>query len=300
MRKDDKRSIRRERMVMVVSSAFVLTALTLAGVYMRNQNKQSQDDGYTIDFEALEERADDKLKEIAQSTPSKEEVAQVPSDDLDYLPMEVGSGDITIPGISDKWGKATADESKSKGMSDGADEKKKTTPKVTAEPVNVGSSNQDREEPMPAALEESVAEETRELHFETSAFARPVSGEVLIPFSMSGSVYFATLDQYKYHPGVVFGAAQGDEVYACAAGKVVSVYNSSEYGHMLVLDLGDGYQAVYGQLDGIAVPVGGYVEAGAKLATIAQPTKYYSVEGNNLYFQLLKNNEPIDPMQYVN
>ena len=39
---------------MLASSAFVLAALTMTGVYMKGQNVESKDDGYTLDFTALE------------------------------------------------------------------------------------------------------------------------------------------------------------------------------------------------------------------------------------------------------
>ena len=32
---------------------------------------------------------------------------------------------------------------------------------------------------------------------------------------------------------------------------------------------------------------------------IAQPTKYYSTEGTNLYFAMKKDGEPIDPIEYL-
>ena len=46
---------------MLASSAFVLAALTMTGVYMKGQNVESRDDGYTLDFTALPNNADDKL-----------------------------------------------------------------------------------------------------------------------------------------------------------------------------------------------------------------------------------------------
>lgn len=55
MRRNRKNSIKKERIIMIASSAFVLTALTLTGIYMKEGNVESQDDGYTIDFTALEE-----------------------------------------------------------------------------------------------------------------------------------------------------------------------------------------------------------------------------------------------------
>ena len=37
----------------------------------------------------------------------------------------------------------------------------------------------------------------------------------------------------------------------------------------------------------------------AAQSAVNEPTKYYSVEGTNLYFQVLKDGEPVDPMNFM-
>ena len=44
--------------------------------------------------------------------------------------------------------------------------------------------------------------------------------------------------------------------------------------------------------------VGDYVEAGHVIGYVSEPTKYYSVEGSNLYFALQKDGEPVDPVSF--
>lgn len=41
------------------------------------------------------------------------------------------------------------------------------------------------------------------------------------------------------------------------------------------------------------------VNAGALLGYVSEPTKYYTLEGSNLYFQLLRDGEPVNPMNYL-
>ena len=41
-----------------------------------------------------------------------------------------------------------------------------------------------------------------------------------------------------------------------------------------------------------------YVEAGDVLGYVSEPTKYYSVEGSNLYFALRHGEETIDPITF--
>lgn len=54
------------------------------------------------------------------------------------------------------------------------------------------------------------------------------------------------------------------------------------------MDLGNGYEAIYGQLKEVPVKTGDYVEAKTILGYLSEPTKYYSVEGCNLYFEMRK------------
>lgn len=37
---------------------------------------------------------------------------------------------------------------------------------------------------------------------------------------------------------------------------------------------------------------------GEVIGYISEPTKYYSEEGSNLYFELQKDDQPVDPMGY--
>ena len=133
------------------------------------------------------------------------------------------------------------------------------------------------------------------MHFAADRMVRPVSGEILIGYSMESSVYFATLDQYKHHPGIVYKAMEGESVNACNAGRVIDIREDAQHGQMLELDLGDGIHAIYGQLGEIEVPVGAEVAPGMKIAGVAKPTKYFSVEGTNLYFELTQDGKSIDP-----
>ena len=258
---------------MLASSAFVLAALTMTGVYMKGQNVESKDDGYTLDFTALENNADDKMQEISEYNEEhllKEEenipeltanntagneiaAAPVTEDDLDYLPQEVGSGHVEIPGLTDQ----------------------ETLPEA--------------EQQMP----ELTVEKT--LHFtESDGMQKPVQSDILMHYSMDKSIYFATLDQYKYNPATIFSAEEGMTVTACAQGKVTSIFENEEIGKAVTLDLGDGYEATYGQLAEITVKENAYVNPGETIGSVAAPTKYYSAEGSNVYFALTHNGDPVN------
>ena len=302
-RNNRKNSIKKERIIMLASSAFVLTALTMTGIYMKNSGTEEKDDGYTLDFTAMEDSADDKFQEIAQAeenngnqvadnnvqnqtgntTFGNTEVQEnAVEDDLDYMPLEAGSGQVEIPGLTNQ------SESVMEGET-GIDESNLLTADA-GEVAEIPVEDIDKE----AAAQNVVVEET--LSFvESEGLLSPVNGEILMSYSMDKSIYFATLDQYKYNPAVIFSAAQGAEVMAAANGKVVKVFEDEEIGKAVTLDLGNGYEATYGQLAEIKVKEGAYVDAGDKLGVVATPTKYYSTEGSNLYFELEKDGSPVNP-----
>ena len=127
----------------------------------------------------------------------------------------------------------------------------------------------------------------------------PVNGNILLDYSMDQTTYFPTLDQYKLSPAISVGAVEGAPVVAAVNGTVYSVEQNAQTGTTLAMELGNGYQAVYGQLTDLTVSEGDTVKKGTTIGYIAQPTKYYSTEGTNLYFAMRKNGEPIDPIEYL-
>lgn len=304
MRRNRKDNIRRERIIMIASSAFVLAALTMTGVYVKEKNVQSKDDGYTIDFTEFENGVDDKYQEIAQNAESdpqedmnvamrENSVADGQTNmenDLDYMPMEAGSHLVEIPGLTD--GSHTLSEEEAALIAeqgktgDGADSSEE-------EDANAEKEDDEKPEDAEAAGNDVVV---KELHFsEENGLLRPTAGDVLMPYSMDAGIYFATLDQYKYNPAVMFSAEEGSSVSACAEAKVISVYEDARIGHAVTLDLGNGYQATYGQLKDIQVTKDSYVKTGDIIGSVAAPTKYFSVEGGNLYFKLTKDGMPVNP-----
>ena len=127
----------------------------------------------------------------------------------------------------------------------------------------------------------------------------PVNGNILLDYSMDQTTYFPTLDQYKLSPAISVGAVEGAPVVAAVNGTVYSVEQNAQTGTTLTMELGNGYQAVYGQLTDLTVSEGDTVKKVTTIGYIAQPTKYYSTEGTNLYFAMRKNGEPIDPIEYL-
>lgn len=288
MRRDIKRkTFSKERIIMAASSVLVLGALTATGLWMRGE-EDAQDDGYVVDFSSIEKEADTENSvgtEISVAGNAVENA--VTTDDLDYDPyfQETGSAKVENPDLSG-----------SSSMSEGVTE---NTVDVITEPAEANVVLEQITET------ESEDEDTRAistamqptLNFEEGdSLVWPVVGNVLINYSMDKTVYFPTLDQYKYNPAIVIQAKEGDIITAAAAGKVTDVFEDTQIGTAVTMELGNGYEVTYGQLAQVLVSEGSYVSMGDMIAQVASPTAYYSVEGTNVYFKLTKDGEPINPM----
>ena len=127
----------------------------------------------------------------------------------------------------------------------------------------------------------------------------PVNGNILVDYSMDQTTNFPTHDQYRLSPAIAVQAVEGAPVMAAVNGKVISVEKSAMTGKTVTMELGNGYQAIYGQLTDLQVAEGETIKKGTIIGYIGEPTKYYSKEGNNLYFAMKQNGEPIDPILYL-
>lgn len=308
MARRDRNSIRRERIIMLASSVFVLTALTVTGVYVNRNNKAEQED-YVVDFEALE----GQNTQTAENMMSGEELdtlfAEVGTDDLDYDPsfQEANSQKVenTEEEKEKKKDKLSEDE-KSQDVSEKSDQKEKKQreetdkeKKKTEEEAGMFDETVDTAKANAKAEEAEAISTTVQpaLDFsEEDGLVWPIVGDVLINYSMDKTIYFPTLEQYKYNPAIVISAAQGENIAAAADGRVTSVGYDPVIGNTVVMDLGNGYELTYGQLDNIIVSEGSYVSVGDNIGTVASPTKYYSLEGTNVYFMLTKDGQPVNPM----
>ena len=280
-RKVKRRGYLKERIVMAACAVTVLSALTAAGLWMREDDK-GEDQGYVVDLSEIENStasggaAEGEVK-IAQNVTED----AVTSDDLDYDPyfQETNSVHVENP-----------DQSESESMSEGTEEEeKKTDASEKEETVSIAETEDDT----PAI---STAMQPTLSFSDNDSLVWPVVGNILINYSMDKTIYFPTLDQYKYNPAIVIQANEGDMITAATAGKVTSVFTDTQIGNAVTMDLGNGYEITYGQLTGILVSEGSYVSMGDMIAQVAAPTKYYSVEGTNVYFKLTKDGEPVNPM----
>ncbi len=271
MRRYHRRNAKRgEIIAMIVTSVFVLGVLTLTGVYIKQRNSIQNQDGYYVDFDALEAELSEKTDQVEVQN------------DLDYTGTQE-EYDFT--------------EQNTEAVQSDSIEKEEQVNEVLPEEVPlVDVENVLEEVTQPATSTDAITNLPAISFSEDETLVWPVVGNVLINYSMDKSVYFATLDQYKYNPAIIISATEGEQITAATDAIITNIYKSNELGNVVEMDLGDGYKITYGQLENIAVNVGQYVTTGQIIAEATSPTAYYSVEGCNVYFKLTKDGEPINPM----
>jgi len=159
------------------------------------------------------------------------------------------------------------------------------------EPTDIASNSNENQEPTKEVMTPAT------LNFDVDkGLLWPVTGNVLMNYSVDRVIYHSTLEQFRVNPALVIDAEVGTQVVNAAKGIVTNITTEDETGVTVTVDVGSGYQLVYGQLQGVVVEVGDTVLEGDVIGEIANPSKYYSVEGSNLYFKVLKDDETVNPM----
>ena len=317
MAKRNRNGVRKERIIMLATSVFVLTALTVTGVFVRRNNRTERED-YVLDFETIEKASDMTAENMLSGEELDTLFAEVGTDDLDYDPSFQEANSQKVENTDDssttkKNGNQTGVSKKSDEESETEPAKKQSSKTSTTDQAKKKTDEEEEEgmfdETVDTArnVEEQAAAEAISttvqptLDFrEEDGLVWPIVGDVLINYSMDKTIYFPTLQQYKYNPAIVIAATRGESITAAANGRVTSVEYDPVIGNMVVMDLGNGYELTYGQLENITVSEGSYVSVGDGIGTVASPTKYYSLEGTNVYFKLTKDGEPVNPMSRLN
>lgn len=245
----------------VAATCLLLSAMGFVGLYMTNQTKEEQAKNQNIVEESEDIILGSDLSDGDENFDTENQIAGIDED----------------VNIEEEQNVASKEEET------GLDE-------------NQGLAQQEPENDETAVG--NITQET--LHFNPkNGVVWPIEGTVLIDYSMDSTIFFPTLQQYQYSPAMVIAGKVNDRVYFVAKGKITNIETNEETGCTVTQDIGDGYTAVYGQLKELNFEVGDMVESGQVVGYVSEPTKYYSVEGSNVYFQLLKDGVPVDPEEIL-
>lgn len=273
-RRNKRPGVQKERMGIIAASVFVLSALTLTGVYFSSEDDSKQEENI-IDFAQLEKESNTE-KNIKADTKSEkntkiEKDIMAENNDMDVDPFY---SEVNSNKVENERPRFAKDED------------------IISDATENEVSIVDQEE-------KKDIEEPKIIFDEKKGLKWPVVGKVLLSYSMDKAIYFPTMQQYKYNPSIVIAANVGDTITAAADGKVKKIYNDSKTGQTVTFDIGNGYELTYGQLDDLKVKKGQFIKAGEVVGKVANPTIYYSKEGSNIYFMLTKDGVPVNPLDIL-
>ena len=282
---NNKRAPKKRRGAKIGLAVCMAAAVVLTGVYTFQQYKSNVKN----EMAKIEEESRQELEEYQSA-----DAGDVINDSTD---------DVTEEGVSDFSGSGISEEAEDPASS-GTDAADNGTASGGLSSQNNGTAtDQSADVTVPDTASIDSAETAgggSGINFsEEDKLIWPVSGAVLMNYSMDKTVYFATLEEYKYNPALIIGGAVNDQVISAGKGIVKSIDKTPQEGTTVTVDMGNGYEAIYGQLQNVQVKTGDSVEAKTVLGYLAEPTRYYSVEGCNLYFEFRKDGQPVDPLQYL-
>ncbi|TQS01112.1 M23 family metallopeptidase [Paenibacillus ottowii] len=99
-----------------------------------------------------------------------------------------------------------------------------------------------------------------------------------------------------FHSGVDIAGQSGDPVYAAGAGTVLEAASSGARGKCIIIQHPDGLQSWYMHLSGMQVAPGDRVHKGQTIGLLGSTGRS---TGPHLHFQIVKHNQPVDPLLYV-
>ena len=128
----------------------------------------------------------------------------------------------------------------------------------------------------------------------------PVQGEVLTPYAMEVLSYNQTTRDWRTHNGIDLAAPAGTNVVAAADGQVYTVYEDECLGSTVVIRHDGGYTTRYCSLAAeVAVSAGQSVSMGQTIGTVGSTALMENALGDHVHFSVTKDDEPIDPMAFL-
>ncbi len=124
-------------------------------------------------------------------------------------------------------------------------------------------------------------------------FPWPLEGPVLTRFGMQRHPQFGTM---VFRRGIEIEAREGQTVRAVENGQVAYADWYKGYGKLLILDHGNGFYTLYGNLSRLDRARGDHVAKGEAIGLAGETG---SLKGSKLYFEIRRNGEAQDPLVWL-
>ena len=126
------------------------------------------------------------------------------------------------------------------------------------------------------------------------------------PVSIKETRHLASIFGLRMHPllnferpheGIDFSAPKGTPIYAAGDGRIEAAFYSISGGKMIVINHGYKYQTRYLHMSGFAVKRGERVKRGDIIGYVGSTGLS---RGPHLHYEVLKDGEPVNPVNYFN
>ena len=179
---------------------------------------------------------------------------------------------------------------------------------VQVPPVKTEQDNQ--EEVVSETFSSTTSNGAQLFHPDDDLFAWPLEKKIIYSYSDNDtgrSFMNPTLERTMRSFGLFIEAEEGANVQAAAQGIVLAITEypmadvsvKTDYpqvGTAVIVDHGNEWKTVYGLHEGQPlVEVGDMVQAGDMIGSVGKASRDFSLTGTNLYFQILKNDVPVNP-----
>ena len=135
---------------------------------------------------------------------------------------------------------------------------------------------------------------------EDPTFCMPVDGEIIKEYAKENLVYSQTLQEWVTHNGIDIKAEKATVVKAAEEGTVTAIKSDPRYGVTVTIEHVNGYTTRYSNLlTSEFVVVGEKVIEGQTIGTVGNTAAFEIADEPHLHFELLKDNENLDPTLYI-
>lgn len=166
---------------------------------------------------------------------------------------------------------------------------------VSGVPYDNVSSTAEKEE----TVSNATSEDSESSMEQTPFFVMPVGGEIVKSFNAKTPQYSETYKDWRLHLGLDINGSIGTAVMSSGFGVVTKIYKDTMWGTVVEISHGGDLVGIYCGLNGKpTVNEGDEVEPGQQIGTI-DTIPCEGVEAPHLHFAMKKNDEWVDPQEYI-
>ena len=287
-RRFDRNDTDIKRVLYTAGGILFISIITFIAMFLLNSNNNQEEQRLAMfNTEMMEESSTNSTTEETST-----QTGRTVNEMLNDVANNVGTNEL-----ADGEAGEDANESSSTETNSSSDKTKYAVNTSNVEGKKVEESNTSTSDT--AKNSETSKNEEKET-VKDPEFKMPVEGEIMREYAKDNLVYSATLDEWVTHNGIDIAAEKTTVVKASADGTVKSIKNDPRYGLTIVIEHVNGLTTVYSNLlTAEFVEEGETVEQGETIGTVGNTATFEIADEAHFHFEILKDNENIDPELYL-